>query len=149
MTRNTRRWAGFLTMDKDSLLKEAEELGAELSYFFYLSGPIGAGKTTALGYFGSFKTYEEWTGVRPPELAKPWNDLTKLEREFIDNWIAGQFEIRNTILIKHEMGIHISDRTPLDPISFNEDAEVSAKALFITEHLRPGKSHRSAQEGKV
>jgi hypothetical protein len=139
----------LLTMDKDLFLKEAEELGAELSYFFYLSGPIGAGKTTALGYFGSFKTYEEWTGVRPPELAKPWKDLTKLEREFIDNWIAGQFEIRNTILIKHEIGIHICDRTPLDPISFNEDAEVSAKARFITEHLRPGKSHRRAQEGKV
>jgi len=139
----------LLTLDNGPLLKESEELGAELSYVFYLSGPIGAGKTTTLGYFGSFKTYEEWTEVRRTELAKPWKDLTKVEREFVDDWIARQFEIRNTILIKHEVGIHICDRTPLDPICFNEDSEVPAKARFLAEHLRPGKSGRKAQGGKV
>lgn len=139
----------LLTAKEPVLKKEAEELGAELSYFYYLSGPIGAGKTTALGYLGSFNTYEEWMGERPAELAKSWKDLSDTERAFVDSWIADQFEQRNTLLIKREIGVHICDRTPLDPISFNEDTEVPAKARFIKEHLSPGKSARKAQGGKV
>jgi hypothetical protein len=139
----------LLTLTEDSLKKKAEELGAELSYFFYLSGAIGAGKTTALGYFGSFNTYEEWTGERPTVLAKSWPDLTPEERDSVDCWIADQFEQRNTILIKQDMGIHICDRTPLDPISFNADEDIPEKARFISQHLSPGKSRRKAQAGQV
>ncbi len=66
----------MLVFPDQKLRKEAEEIGAELKYFYYLSGPIGAGKTTCLSYLGSFKTYEEWMAARPIELAKSWKDLT-------------------------------------------------------------------------
>lgn len=139
----------LLTRDEGKLRKEAEEVGAELRYLYYLSGPIGAGKTTSLGYFGSFKTYEEWTSPRPAGLAKSWKDLTQAERTEIDRWIADQFEQRNSILIDEKIGIHVCDRTPLDPLSFNDDEDLPSKAKFIKERLSPGMSHRLVQSGQV
>jgi len=139
----------LLTMEEHKLRKAAEELGAKLSFFYYLSGAIGAGKTTCLAYFGSFKTYEEWIAPRPPELAKSWKNLSPDERDFVDKWIADQFEQRNSILLEQKIGVHVCDRTPLDPISFNEDREVAKKARFIMERISPGKSRRRVQPGQV
>ena len=55
------------------------------------------------GYLGSFKTYEEWTAPRPEALAKPWPDLAEPERKVLDEWIASQFEQRNTMLIDQKI----------------------------------------------
>ena len=41
------------------------------------------------------------------------------------------------------------DRTPLDPLSFNEDAKMPAKARLISKSLSPGKSNRKAVAGQV
>jgi hypothetical protein len=139
----------LLVANEAKIRKEAEEIGAELNYFFYLSGAIGAGKTTCLGYLGSFKTYEEWMDARPKELAKSWKELTSDERSFVDGWIASQFEKRNSMLIEERIGIHVCDRTPLDPLSFNDDADMPSKAKAITDSLSPGKARRKAISGQV
>jgi hypothetical protein len=139
----------LLTVGEARLIKKAEEIGVPLKYFYYLSGAIGAGKTTCLGYLGSFKTYEEWMSPRPPDLGKSWNELNNKERNALDEWIVDQFELRNSILINQKMGIHVCDRSPLDPLSFNEQADMKMKANFMSKRLSPGKSKRELQRGEV
>jgi hypothetical protein len=46
-------------------------------------------------------------------------------------------------------GIHVCDRTPLDPISFNKKEERPAKAKRIRRGLSPGKSKREPHQGQV
>jgi hypothetical protein len=139
----------LFTAPESALRKEAEELGVDLKYFYYLTGAVGAGKTTCLNYLGSLRTYEEWTEARPIELGKSWKDLNPAERDKLDEWIARQFDLRNCVLIDQKIGIHVCDRSPLDPISFTDDKQMPAKAEFILKHLSPGKAMRRAQNGQI
>ena len=139
----------LLEMSEGDLRREAEELGVGLRYFYYLTGAIGAGKTTCLAYLRSFKTYDEWVEQRPPDLGRSWRDLTPDERVRLDHWIIQQFNLKNAKLLDQRTGIHLVDRTPLDPLAFTEPADVPAKAAAISRGLSPGHSVRRAQAGHV
>lgn len=136
-------------MSEADLRRESEEIGEKINYYYYLTGAIGAGKTTCLSYFGSFNTYEEWSETRPTELGKAWNDLTDTEREKLDSWIMKQFYLKNCKLLDQRTGIHIVDRTPLDPISFTEVGSIKNKADSIIKGLSPGKSARGPCSGHI
>jgi hypothetical protein len=139
----------LLTMPERQFRRGAEENGSDIKYFYYLTGAVGAGKTTCLSYFGSFKTYEEWTESRPPELGKSWKDLFREEQSQLDRWIVRQFDLKNCELLDRQIGIHVIDRAPLDPIAFTEESEIPAKAHLIAEGLRPGAAAREIQPGQV
>src|SRR5690606_36621000 len=118
-------------------------------YLYYLSGPIGAGKTTALNYFGSLKTYEEWVEERHPNLGLSWKELNPDEQAALDIWIAHQFDLRNYTLLSEQIGVLVCDRTPLDPLAFTLQEEMSKKANFLCEHLNPGESKREIHSGQI
>jgi hypothetical protein len=141
--------ARLLNMPEPELVREAEELGVDTKYVFYLTGAIGSGKTTNLLYLGSLITYEEWPEERPPELAKSWTDLDVAETKKVDAWLYKQFSDKNFTLGESTAGIHVVDRTPLDPLAFSKPEKIKAKASEMLESLIPGKSKRKLQEGCV
>ncbi len=141
--------ARLLSMPEPDLRRESEEIGIPLKYFYYLTGAIGAGKTTCVSYLGSFKTYEEWAEARPPELKKAWKGLTDDERRRLDNWIIHQFDLKNCKLLDQRIGIHVVDRTPLDPLAFTETKDMNIKAATIAKGLSPGMSARRPQDGHI
>jgi hypothetical protein len=139
----------LLSMSEPDLRRESEEIGTPMKYFYYLTGAIGAGKTTCVSYLGSFKTYEEWAEIRPPELKKAWKDLTDDERGRLDKWIIHQFDLKNCKLLDQRIGIHVVDRTPLDPLAFTETKDMNTKAAAIAKGLSPGMSARRPQDGHI
>jgi hypothetical protein len=139
----------LLAMPESDLRREGEEMGVDLKFFFYITGAIGAGKTTCLSYFGSFKTYDEWAEARPSALGKAWKDLDDDERIQLDAWIIRQFDLKNCKLLDQRVGIHVIDRTPLDPLAFTDTADVSAKAGAIARGLSPGRASRRPQSGQI
>ncbi|MCW8916750.1 MAG: SIR2 family protein [Magnetovibrio sp.] len=141
--------ARLLVLDDHLYLRGIEENGADAKFFYYLTGAVGAGKTTALSYFGNFKTYDEWTEPRLPELAKSWKKLSDSEKEAIDEWVVRQFYLKNSALVERNSGIHVIDRTPLDPISFTSVDKMPQKATSMLEGMSPAASRRTAQPGHV
>jgi hypothetical protein len=139
----------LLSMSESDLRRESGEIGIPMKYFYYLTGAIGAGKTTCVSYLGSFKTYEEWAEVRPPELKKAWKDLTDDEKGRLDKWIIHQFDLKNCKLLDQRIGIHVVDRTPLDPLAFTETKDMNTKAAAIAKGLSPGMSARRPQDGHI
>jgi hypothetical protein len=139
----------LLAMSEPDLRREAEEMGVHLKHFYYLTGAIGAGKSTCLSYLGSFKTYEEWAEVRPADLKKAWKALSNDERTRLDQWIIHQFDLKNHKLLDQRIGIHIVDRTPLDPLAFTETSDIKKKAGMIAQGLSPGKAARRPQDGHI
>lgn len=139
----------LLVVDEDDLRHTAEEIGIELKLCFYLTGAVGAGKTTCLSYFGSFKTYDEWVEPRNDLLAKSWTDLSDSEKIILDDWIVRQFNLKNCRLVDQRVGIFVIDRSPLDPLAFTDEAEIVSKAKSIARGLSPGVSGRSLQGGHV
>jgi len=141
---------GRLLGASDSDLRHAaEEEGVDLRYVYYLSGAVGAGKTTSLSYLGSLRTYEEWTEPRTELLGKAWPELTSDEREHVDAWILKQFVKKNVALLDRDVGILVVDRPPLDPISFSDVADVPEKARAMLGAFSPGQSRRRICPGQV
>jgi hypothetical protein len=116
---------------------------------FYITGPLGVGKSTCINYFRNLIVLDEWLEQRPPVLAKAWEQLTDEERESADQWIADQFRRKNDVLRNEKEGIFVLDRGPLDPLSFTQDDEWSAKASGILAAMCPGKATWKVEDGRV
>ncbi|MBV9884006.1 MAG: SIR2 family protein [Sphingomonadaceae bacterium] len=139
----------LITAEDDEFRLAAEEEGAELRYVYYLSGAIGAGKTTSLSYLNSLKTYEEWTETRIELLGKAWTELTESERVEVDGWILGQFVKKNVALLNQSSGILVVDRPALDPLSFTPPESIPLKASAMRSAFAPGASRRRICTGQV
>jgi len=139
----------LLNMDSLDLRHFADEVGVDLTFFYYFTGVPGAGKTTSVSYFRSLATYAEWPDSRPAELAKPFTELSDEERDMVDAWIVREFAIKNLNLIDQSEGIHVIDRCPLDPISFTPDEDWPRKASRLLQAISPGRSNRIVQSGYI
>jgi len=67
----------------------------------------------------------------------------------IDNWVARQFGLKNTALLEHQSGLHIIDRSPLDPLAFTPAHEWPKKAAFLKRHISPKRARRRLRPGHV
>ncbi len=106
--------------------------GTPLKYTFYMTGSIGVGKSTTSNQLRNLTVLDEWLEPRLEILGKPWDELTLPERELADNWVASQFEKKNSSLRHAEhVTISVVDRPPLDPLVFTPTDERSAKAKFL------------------
>lgn len=142
--------AKIVTMDAATFQNEAAISGVDIKYTYYLVGTVASGKSTMLSHFGSLKVYEEWVEDRPHELSKPSNKLTEDERLEVDKWVDGQFFKKNLSLINELEGIHIVDRTPLDPITFAlDDESMKIRASMMLKAISPGNSNYSVNMGQV
>ena len=132
--------------------KFSEMVGSDsplLKYVYYLTGSVGAGKSTILNHFGSLNVHEEWLNSQPEELAKPFKLLTPAERVDLDSWIDTQFYLKNELLRNENFGIHFIDRTPLDPITFSEsDKAMTERARKMLIAIR-GNEQNTVENGQM
>ncbi|HDZ09177.1 SIR2 family protein [Pseudohongiella sp.] len=120
---------------------DAVKDGVSTNFRYYVSGPVGSGKSTALGHIRSLVTYDEWVDRRSPLLGKPHVELTDTERTSVDEWINQQFRKKNRKISSESPGIAVIDRSPLDPLYFTNDS-VSAKkrAQELLQAMAPSQS---------
>lgn len=100
---------------------DAEPQGTRTEYKYYLTGPVGTGKTTTLEQLKSIATFDEWVDRRNPLLGRPHSELTTGEREGVDEWINQQFRKKNRRVSAASQVVAVIDRSPLDPLYFVKD----------------------------
>lgn len=118
----------------------AAENSVQIKYNYYLTGPIGVGKSTTANLLRNLHVLDEWLHAKPPVLAKPWDELDESEREEADRWIAGQFRAKNDTLRHIKDGITVVDRPPLDPLAFAKKEERAAKAKSLLNAICPAET---------
>ena len=123
----------------DELCEFAKVRSIEVQYRFYIVGPLGVGKSTTINQFRNLTVYDEWMEERIPELGKDWEQLTELEKNKADDWIADQFDRKNAKLRREHEGIFMLDRAPLDPLVFTPQNELSAKASKLLDKMCPNR----------
>lgn len=142
--------AELVSLDKQDFKTKADIEGVDIKYNYYLVGTVGAGKSTILSYFGNLKQFEEWVDERPNELAKPFSSLSIAEKCKVDDWVNSQFYKKNVALLQETEGIHLIDRTPLDPITFSpEENAMKTRAKSMLEAISPGKSGYRIDLGQI
>jgi deoxyadenosine/deoxycytidine kinase len=108
---------------------------------FYLTGVVGAGKTTAVEQIRSIDSFDEWVDRKHPLLSKPHQELAPDQRIDIDSWINQQFRKKNRRVSRTPCGISIIDRCPLDPLYFvKENSACSKRAKELIEAMVPEQS---------
>jgi len=130
----------------DDLSKMA---GSKLKYTYYLTGPIGVGKSTTASLLRSLNVLDEWVEARPAILAKPWDELNEEEKKQADEWIVTQFGLKNKNLRHSKSGLSIVDRPPLDPLMFTPIDERPNKAKALLDSICPGRTGWNVEEGVV
>lgn len=137
------------TCQRDSFCDFASRHNIPVRFRFYITGPLGVGKSTTINHFRNLIVLDEWLEQRPPVLAKSWDQLTNEEKAFADEWIATQFRKKNDILRNRKEGIFIMDRGPLDPLSFTSDEEWGGKASRLLGTLCPDQAPWKVEDGRV
>ena len=127
----------------------ASEHNIRVKFKFYITGPIGVGKTTAINHFRNLEVIDEWLEPRPEILSKDWEELTDDEKRTADDWLAGQFKKKNSVLRNKKEGIFMLDRGPLDPLSFTADGEWSEKATLLLKTICPKQMNWKIEDGRV
>lgn len=142
--------ASLISLEKQEFKTIAEVEGIEVKYNYYLVGTVGSGKSTILNYFGNLKQFEEWMDERPNEMAKPFNELTQEEIDKVDKWTNTQFYKKNVAILHENEGIHIIDRTPLDPITFTlKEEEMQTRATSMLNAISLKKSGYKIDLGQI
>lgn len=141
--------AKLIKMDRDKFDQLASKNNIRVKYCYYLIGCVGVGKSTTASYIRSLVTYDEWFDETLELLSLPPNKLTLGQKKTVDKWIAGQFYKKNWILAKEREGIHVVDRTPLDPLTFTEPSERASKAKLIRINIDPRGMGTSIEPGHV
>ena len=130
------------SVSDDQLDDLAKECGIRLKFVYYMTGSIGVGKSTAANNLRSLLVLDEWIEERPQVLSEPWDQLTAQQQKEADDFIVGQFKIKNTTLRHLKHAIAIVDRPPLDPLLFTKVAERPAKAAALLSTICPNDAYQ-------
>jgi hypothetical protein len=145
-----RSLAKLISLSEDAF--EVQHAGSQRKFAYYIVGAVGVGKSTAISNFRSVYTYDEWIDERRPDMALPENRLPRAKQKKqipeINRWTAEQFRKKNLSLAKSQSGIHLSDRCPLDPLTFGKTSERKAKAKYLLTTITDGKKH-AIQKGHL
>lgn len=138
----------LIEKDEDNFQQLCERQGVPAKYCYYLVGAIGVGKSTTNSHLKSVYTYDEWLDIPPPDMFRRDEDLTPQERRKVNRWTAGQFYKKNFLLGKKHEGIHVVDRSPLDPLTFGKLEHRPGKAKNLLKTICP-RADKSIQKGHV
>jgi len=133
----------YVMMDQDAFdsVCDDEPRGVNTIYRFYITGVVGAGKTTAVEQVRGIDGFDEWVDRKHPLLSKPHQELAPNQRSDVDAWINQQFRKKNRRVSKASHGISIIDRCPLDPLYFTkESAACSKRAAELIDAMVPEQS---------
>ena len=136
--------AGLIEMGADTFALNFGKYDPKFVY--YLVGSVGAGKSTAAGKFRNLITYDEWIDERDPNLAKPETEVdddAAVKR--MNAYITEQFRKKNFALHSCAEGIHIVDRAPLDPLTFQPLEGRAARAATLIDHITDKKKREIVQ----
>ncbi|SED49418.1 SIR2-like domain-containing protein [Burkholderia sp. WP9] len=104
-----------------------EQDGVRTRFRYYLTGPVGAGKSTMLEYIRCLDSFDEWVDRKNPLLVIPQEELTDEQRADVDKWINLQFRKKNRRISEVRQGISLIDRSPIDPLYFSADESAKGK----------------------
>jgi SIR2-like domain len=139
----------LLSMEEAELRQGAEQIGVQLKYVYYVTGPMGVGKSTCLANLYSLTTYDEWSEERLPALAKDRHRLRADEDAEVRAWLGEQFYRKNWSLSDTRIGIHLVDRPPLDPLAFTNRTEWARRATEQLAAIVRGPQGHPIQSGHV
>lgn len=129
----------LLSISKDSfktlILKHRRE-DLQNAYRYYITGPVGVGKTTMIHQFLSFDTVGEWFDPLPEGMEKDPSMVSDQNEKKIDKWVAEQVYLKNVELNSSETGIHIIDRCPLDAFAYTEADKWVEKAQLLNSTIK-------------
>ncbi|OFY39677.1 MAG: hypothetical protein A2X18_09710 [Bacteroidetes bacterium GWF2_40_14] len=139
----------LLQMGDSDFEEEAILNKIDTKYIYYITGPVGSGKTTTLSYFRNMSTFSEWPDPKHPLLAVPEHNLLPEETKFIDKWIGSQFYKKNKNIRNSRYGFNVIDRTPLDPFTFKDESEWGEKAEDLNNQITRGASQFRIEKGCI
>lgn len=138
-----RALAKIISLPEDAF--DVQHAASQRKFIYYIVGAVGVGKSTAISNFRNLRTYDEWIDERRPDMALPEKRLPKSKQKKqireINNWTAEQFRKKNLSLAKSHSGIHLSDRCPLDPLTFGKVSERKGKAKYLLTTITDGGKH--------
>ena len=142
-----------LTMQDKDLKHHANHEGIQLFYTYYLAGVPGAGKTTTFRHLASLTAHDEWVEERLELMSKPWNQLTPVEEQEVDEWVERQVQLKNHNLryqaASPGIGINIIDRCPPDALAFGEASTWQDKAQRLIRSIANGRERATVEPGQV
>jgi hypothetical protein len=145
-----RALANLISLKEDAF--GVRHAAAQKKFVYYIIGAVGVGKSSAISNFRNLHTYDEWIDERRPDMAVPEQRFSKKQKQKkipeINVWTAEQFRMKNLSLAKNSSGIHLSDRCPLDPLTFGTKSERKQKAAYLLSTITDGKKH-SIEKGHV
>ena len=127
----------------------AEVNDIPIRYKFYVTGPLGVGKSVTIQDFGNLIALDEWLSPRFALLEKHPEELEDPETEKVDSWVTEQFKLKNDNARHAKEGIVMLDRGPLDPLTFTPTGEWSDKAGKLLNKICPGTKPYRVEDGKV
>jgi hypothetical protein len=134
--------AKLVSISGDRFSIATDELGLPKSYTYYISGAVGAGKTSALSFFKSLNSFDEWLEPKPETVRKAADQLTPKEKIELDDWIDVQMRRRNLLVGNAEGTINVVDRSPIDPLAFQltlqERTKRATQMLELYKNSRAG-----------
>jgi len=139
----------LLTMSDEAYRTRLEELKLPKTYRFFLAGPVGVGKTTALSKFRSLRTHEEWPDPLLETMIVDPKTLGPSELKAIDDWVNDQLERKNSRLMTIGVGVDIIDRAPLDAFAFVPRGAWAARAVEIRAAIESRYPGRRLAEGHL
>ena len=131
-----------LPVENTEIKSLALKLKCPTNYYYFLTGSVCVGKSTAVSFFRSLKTHDEWLDQKvegmeqdPRKLAEESN-ISKINE--IDRFVVEQWNQKNAVLRDAQPGINIVDRSPLDAFAFTEEPRWKDKARFTKDGVTPG-----------
>jgi hypothetical protein len=136
-----RALANVIALSEDAF--EVQYAAAQWKFVYHIIGAVGVGKSSAISNFRNLYTYDEWIDERRPDMAVPERRFSKTQRRSIPeiNQWTEQFRKKNLSLAKSHSGIHVSDRCPLDPLTFGKPSERRGKAKYLLTTITDGNKH--------
>ncbi|MDD2319445.1 MAG: SIR2 family protein [Geobacteraceae bacterium] len=140
----------LLGMSDNEFIELCEETGVNPLYYYFVTGCVSVGKSTAVSNFSSLVTHDEWLEPRESGMEK---DPTLVKKDIIkkiDEWVYDQLGKKNKVLLRETEGINIVDRAPLDAFAFNTPKKSwPKKAKLIMNKVRPDRSETRLCKGHI